>query len=512
MRSSGQTPTPWFASVDEIVPARLDEDARTEIGVIGAGIAGLTTAYLLARAGRRVIVLDHGAVGGGETGRTTAHLANAMDDRFAALERMHGPEGARLAAQSHAEAIDLIETIVREEAIACDFRRVDGWLFLVPGESPDMLDRELAAAHRAGLRDVERLPRAPLPFDTGPCLRFPRQAQFHPLAYANALARAVERLGGRLARAHVRRVEEGPPARAIAADGTTVTADFIVCATNSPIIDKVAIHTKQAPYRTFVIAAHLPEGTVPPGLYWDDGDPYHYVRTHGDLLIVGGEDHKTGQHDDGAARFQRLEAWTRDRFPIGDVRYRWSGQVLEPVDGLGFLGRDPGLARHVFVATGDSGQGMTHGTIAGILIRDLVMGRENPWTRLYEPSRTPLRNIREYVKENANVAAQYADWMRTPEIASEAELAPGEGAVLRDGMRRLAVYRDEDGTVHRLSATCTHLGCVVHFNSTERSWDCPCHGSRFAIDGSVLNGPAPAPLAAEEGERVGPGRGDRHAS
>ncbi|HEX5632229.1 MAG TPA: FAD-dependent oxidoreductase [Gemmatimonadales bacterium] len=508
MLSSGYTHSVWMPDTDPIVPTPLDEDLRTEICVIGAGIAGLTTAYLLARGGRQVVVLDQAAVGGGETGRTTAHLSNALDDRFTALERMHGADGARLAAQSHAEAIDLIETIVREEAIDCDFCRVDGWLFSAPGQPRERLDRELEAAHRAGLSDVERVARAPLPFETGPALRFPRQAQFHPLRYVNALARAVERMGGRLARAHVRKVEAGPPARTQTSGDHAVTSDVVVCATNSPIIDRVAIHTKQAPYRSFVIAAELPEWTIPPGLYWDDGDPYHYVRTHGALLIVGGEDHKTGQHDDGDARFARLEAWTRDRFPIGEVRFRWSGQVLEPVDGLAFIGRDPGADRHLFVATGDSGQGMTHGTIAGMLIRDLVMGRDNAWASLYDPSRMTLRSVGEYLKENVNVAKQYADWVRPAEVDSEAALPPGHGGVVRDGMKRVAVYRDEQGELHRLSATCTHLGCVVHWNSTERSWDCPCHGSRFGIDGSVLAGPAPIPLAREEAERIAHERED----
>jgi len=497
LTSSGRTRPVWFVDEEPVIPEPLPGDLRTEVCVVGAGIAGITTAYLLARAGREVVVLDDGPVGGGETGRTTAHLSNALDDRYVELERMHGQVGARLAAASHTAAIQVIETIIREEGIACDFVRLDGYLFRPPGDNSDILERELAAAHRAGLVNVERLSRAPdAPFDTGPCLLFPQQGQFHPLRYLTQLARAVERLGGRLAQAHVTDCDAGPPARVVSAHGV-VTCDSAVFATNSPIIDRFAIHTKQAPYRTFVVAARLPAGTMTPALYWDTLDPYHYVRLERDVLIVGGEDHKTGQADDGAARFARLEAWTRERFPIGEVLHRWSGQVLEPVDGLAFIGRDPGVDRNLFIATGDSGQGMTHGTIAGVLLRDLIIGRENDWEELYSPDRKPIRAIGEYLRENANVAGQYADLVTGGDVEAESDIRPGHGAVLRDGLRKLAVFVAEDGTAHRLSAICPHLGCVVQWNSTEGTWDCPCHGSRFDIDGTVLNGPAPKGLTHE---------------
>jgi glycine/D-amino acid oxidase-like deaminating enzyme/nitrite reductase/ring-hydroxylating ferredoxin subunit len=477
----------------------LAEDASADVCIIGAGIAGMTTAYLLALEGRRVIVLDDGAVGGGETGRTTAHLSNALDDRYHALERLHGQRGARLAAASHTAAIDWIESVVRRESIDCDFERLDGYLFVPSGEPLDILEAEFEAARRAGLR-VERVARAPIPsFDTGPCLRFPGQAQFHPLAYVNALASLVERHGGRIfGGTHVTGVDSGPPAKVATESRHSVTADFVVCATNTPVIDWLVIHSKQAAYRTFAIGARTAPGAIPRALYWDTADPYHYVRLQGDLLIVGGEDHKTGQEDDGAERFARLEAWTRERFPIGEVEFRWSGQVMEPVDGLGYIGRNPGDKEHVFVATGDSGHGMTHGTIAGLLLTDLISGRANEWESLYQPSRKSLRAAVEYVRENVNAVKQYSDYLSPGEVDSESEIPPGQGALLRDGLAKLAVYRDESGSVQRLSAICPHLGCIVHWNALERTWDCPCHGSRFGIDGQVLNGPALVGLEQKE--------------
>ena len=496
---TGKTESLWMVTAPPGVPPRLSADLRTDVCIIGAGIAGMSTAYLLTRAGKKVVVLEDGAVGGGETGRTTAHLSNALDDRYHHLEKVHGADGARLAAASHGAAIDRIEQIVLQERIDCGFQRLDGYLFAPTGESPEELEQELEAARRAGVAGVEWVPGAPFGwFETGPCLRFPRQGQFHPLTYLQGLQAAIERSGGRVfGGTHVNGVEPGPPARITTELNHTVTADYVVCATNTPVIDWLVIHSKQAAYRTFAIGARL-SARVTEALLWDTADPYHYVRLAGDILIVGGEDHKTGQADDGDERLLRLESWTRERFAIQSVEFRWSGQVMEPVDGLGYIGRNPGDKAHVFVATGDSGHGMTHGTIAGMLITDLITGQANPWTELYDPARKSLRAAGDYVKENVNVARQYSDHLTPGEVGSEEDIAPGRAGVVRSGLKKIAVYRDERGALHRRSAVCPHLGCVVHWNSLARSWDCPCHGSRFGVDGHVMNGPAMGGLAEPE--------------
>jgi glycine/D-amino acid oxidase-like deaminating enzyme/nitrite reductase/ring-hydroxylating ferredoxin subunit len=507
MRSdSGSTTSVWMKTGEVPAGEPLAGDAAADVCVVGAGIAGLTTAYLLAKEGRSVIVLDDGPVAGGETCRTTAHLVNALDDRYYELERLHGEQGARLAAESHTAAVDKIEEIVNEEGIDCDFERVDGYLFVPPGESTEQLGWELRAAHRAGLTEVKYVERVPYDaYDFGAALHFPYQGQFHILKYMSGLAEAFRRLGGRLhTRTHAEEIVGGDDAHVKTSDGHTVRAKHVVVATNTPVNDRVAIHTKQAPYRTYVVGARVPKGSVPRVLLWDTPDPYHYVRLQSegdhDVLIVGGEDHKTGQAEDFDERFRCLEEWTRERFPVVEaIEYRWSGQVMEPVDGMGFIGRNPLDSDNVYVATGDSGNGMTHGTIAGILIRDLVAGRDNPWAALYDPSRISLRAGLEWSKENLNVAAQYADLVTGGEVESAAEVAPGSGAVMRRGLTKVAVYRDEGGAVHELSAVCTHLGCVVNWNDKEKSWDCPCHGSRFnPEDGHVLNGPAITGLAPAE--------------
>jgi len=503
---SARTVSVWMETGDVPGGGRLMGDTEADVCVVGAGIAGLTTAYLLAREGRSVVVLDDGPAAGGETARTTAHLSFALDDRYANLERMHGERGARLAAESHKAAVERIGRIVEEEGIDCDFERLDGYLFVPPGDPTDQLGEELRAAHRAGLTEVEYVHRVPYEgYDFGAALRFPGQGQFHVLKYLAGVAAAFGRLGGRLhTGTHADEIEGGRPARVRTSDGFTVKAGSVVVATNSPVNDKVAIHTKQAPYRTYVVGARVPAGSVPHVLLWDTPDPYHYVRLQRageghDVLIVGGEDHKTGQATDFDERFRRLEEWTRERFPsVEGFEYRWSGQVMEPADGLAYIGRNPLDSDNVYVATGDSGHGMTHGTIAGLLLTDLILGRENDWAELYDPSRIPksLESAKEYAAENLNVVAQYSDYLTPGEVSSADEIRPGEGAVLRRGATKVAAFRDEQGALHEHSAVCTHVGCVVAWNRLERSWDCPCHGSRFAPeDGHVLNGPAIKPLA-----------------
>lgn len=503
MRDDSQASTSiWMATANTPSQSRLRENIRTDVCIIGAGIAGLSTAYLLGREGRSVVVLDDGLIGGGMTGRTTAHLTNAYDDRYVEIEKIHGAEAARLTADSHTAAIERINAIVTREKIDCDFEWLDGFLFARTPDDVQLLDDELAAAHRAGLVGVEKVSRAPIDsFDTGPALRFPRQAQFHPLEYLAGLTRAILRDGGRMfGETHATKIEGGTLARIETSHGPVVTSDVVVVATNTPVNDRVAIHTKQAPYVTYVIGVRVPRGSITRALYWDTGDPYHYVRlqteNEHDVLIVGGEDHKTGQANDGNERFQRLEQWTRERFPqAGEVEFHWSGQVMEPVDGLAFIGRNPLDDENVFIATGDSGQGMTHGTIAGMLLTDLIQDRKNSWEDLYNPSRVRMKALPEYASENINVAEQYTDYVTAGDVKSEAEIKPCEGAILREGVSKLAVYRDQAGTVHKRSAVCPHLGCIVSWNSTERTWDCPCHGSRFSAEGKVYQGPANSDLS-----------------
>jgi glycine/D-amino acid oxidase-like deaminating enzyme/nitrite reductase/ring-hydroxylating ferredoxin subunit len=502
IRNSRESISVWRDDFAPMLPSEPAADAT--VCVVGAGISGLTTAYLLQREGFQVQVLDAFQVGAGETGRTTAHLTAVLDDRFSNLERLFGRERTQLAVESHRAAIDLIETIVREEAIDCEFERVPGYLMCTDSEQLPLLREEETAARWAGFADVEPLANlrsAAFAFE-GPGLHFARQAMFHPGKYLRGLARAFLKRGGRLATgARAIDVSGGKDAYVMLANRTKVHTQHVVVATNTPFNDRVKMHTKQYAYRTYVVGFAIPDHVFPSFLLWDLKDPYFYARRvrlpHRDILIVGGADHKTGQANDALRRYSEIEAWSRARFnELGQVTHRWSGQIMEPVDGLAFIGRNPMDHDNVYVATGDSGNGMTHGTLAGMVIGDLIAGRVNPYAELYDPARKNARSVGTYVSENANfVGRMIKDWTQAAEVKDRSEIANGQGAIVREGVAPVAVYRDDEGRLHERSAVCTHLGCVVHWNAGEKSWDCPCHGSRFGVDGTVLNGPARSALA-----------------
>jgi glycine/D-amino acid oxidase-like deaminating enzyme/nitrite reductase/ring-hydroxylating ferredoxin subunit len=504
---NGRTRSVWMATADTPNGPKLAEDEGTDVCIVGGGIAGLSVAYHLTKEGKRVIVLDDGPTAGGETSRTTAHLTFYNDDGLSKIGSLHGEDGLRISTQSHSAAVDRIEQIATEEGIDCDFTRLNGYLFIDPnGEGYDFLDKELDAAHRIGLSDAHYVDRAPIDdYETSKCLCYPRQGKFHPLKYLAGLTKCITSRGGKIYNnTHAKSITGGTPARVETSTGRAVVAENVVVATNTPVNDMVAIHTKQAPYRTYVIGARVKRGALTDALYWDTLDPYHYVRLQPidgkdyDILIAGGEDHKTGHHNDAVERWDRLERWARDRFKMmGQLEFQWSGQVMEPVDCLAYIGHNPLDKENVYIATGDSGMGMTHGTIAGMLLTDLILGRPNEWEKLYSPSRVTPKSVARYVQENVDVAAKYVDWVTPGEVKSVDEIALDTGAIMRSGLKKLAVSKDINGVVHTCSAVCPHMGCIVTWNGVERSWDCPCHGSRFDARGKVVNGPANSGLSPE---------------
>lgn len=497
--SKGATTSLW-QSLQAPIPANGQQapDMTVDVCIVGAGISGLSVAYLLSQAGKSVVVLDDNGIGGTMTQRTTAHLFNALDDRFYKLERLFGETGARLAAESHTKAIDKIEEIILHENIECDFKRVDGYLFAHAGDTHE-LEKELDAAQRAGLSDVKLISNPPQQPQLGAALHFPRQAQFQPLAYVAGLAKAIQAKGGLLYDGtHVDQVhDDASQPYVTTTHGSTIKARYIVVATNSPI-HSAEFSLKQAQYMSYAIGLRIAPEAYSPALYWDTVHNYHYVRSASseqgkdDILIVGGEDHKVGQDSHTETHFNHLLEWAEQHFPfVQDVVYQWSGEVIEPMDALAYIGLSP-RQKSVYMITADSGHGMTHGTIGGLLITDLILGRENPWAELYDPSRRNLhpQSLFTMMEEGLTANLQFIDYLKPGSVKSPSDLANGEAAIIQDGLKKIAVYKDDEGEVHQCSAICTHWKGVVRWNEAEKTWDCPVHGSRFTPCGKLIQGPA----------------------
>jgi glycine/D-amino acid oxidase-like deaminating enzyme/nitrite reductase/ring-hydroxylating ferredoxin subunit len=476
----------------------LPGDARADVVVIGAGITGLTAALLLKQRGRQVLLLDAGSPGSGETARSSAHLTVVPDARFATLGARFGRTKATAALQGYAKAIDWIEEVVHVLGIACDFARVPGHLYCDQGEAGEReLEREADSANELGIAG-RLVPAIPLPFPVRRALRFERQAQLHPLRYLAGLVAAVSGDGCTVhGDTRVIDVEDGEPCR-VRTERGTITCRAVIVAAHVPFTNRVLLHTKLSPHRSYVVAAET-ELREDVGLCWDLARPYHYWRTaHVDgrpLVLLGGGDHRVGEHDDAEASFHALERHMAERLGRRPLRFRWSGQIIEPADGLPYVGRNA-LSTRIFVATGYSGNGLAGGTLGGMILADEVTGVSDPWAEVLAATRVhAVASASAVVREGAAAAKHMiVDRLRMLPGLAVRDIARGEGQIVQLGGRPLAVYRHPLGNLVAVSAVCTHLGGLVAWNGAERTWDCPCHGSRFGTDGCVLNGPAVAPL------------------
>jgi glycine/D-amino acid oxidase-like deaminating enzyme/nitrite reductase/ring-hydroxylating ferredoxin subunit len=502
------TPRPaslWRATHELRRFSPLTTPATADVVLVGGGISGLPAAVILGRRGRRVMLLEADRLAAGETGNTTSHLTEAVDGRYHTLRRAFGEESTQLIARSSRAAIDWIDALASTVGADVGFSRVPGYLYTERGADLEMLANELDAATRAGCT-VSWIDDAPVPFKTFGAIRWEGQAQVHATKYLDALVREALAHGVRIhEETRVIGVHDGEPCR-VETERGEIHANDVFVAANVPVNNRVLLHTKITAYRSYAIACAIASPSAA-GLYWDTDEPYHYTRLHPadgrHYLIVGGEDHRTGTDSEEKGteeHYRRLTAYARERFGITDVAFRWSGQIIEPVDGLPYIGLNAASA-HVYVATGYSGNGITFGTLAGTIVADLILGHENPYAALYSATRvTPVASATKYVTENALFPAHLVRDRLTNADAEERPieaLAPGDGAVFAGDKGKVAVCRDRSGALHCVSAVCTHLACDVAWNSAEQTWDCPCHGSRFSPEGTVINGPAVTALAAK---------------
>ncbi|MFD5450408.1 FAD-dependent oxidoreductase [Streptomyces sp. NPDC127100] len=478
----------------------LAEDLRVDVAVIGAGVAGLSTARELARAGRSVAVLEAGRIAAGVTGRTSAKLTAQHSLVYDRLRRTRGPEGARLYARSQTEAIEHAAEVAAELGIDCEWETRDAYTYVRDAGRVDELRAEASAAKEAGL-PASFVTETGLPFPVAGAVRVTGQAQFHPRKYLLALAGDLEARGGRIfENTTIHGLDEGEPCRVSTGTGATVTARDVVVATHYPIFDRALLFARLSPRRELVVAGSIEADRDVDGMYITPEENTRSVRTAPldeagrRLLIVTGE-HFTPGTGDTRERFERLSAWAVEHFPGVDLTYSWATQDIDPTDTVPMVGPLHQGARHAYVATGFGGWGLSGGMMAGRLLTAQITGEECAWSGLYDPRRlrTAVREAPSFLRTQAEVARHFVGDRLRPAPPVDA-LPPGEGAVVRAGGDRLAVYRDEAGALHALSPRCTHLGCLVNFNAAERAWECPCHGSRFGTDGTVIQGPATKPL------------------
>jgi glycine/D-amino acid oxidase-like deaminating enzyme/nitrite reductase/ring-hydroxylating ferredoxin subunit len=494
----------WIDSASLPRFPKIDQNVEVDVCVIGGGIMGITAAYLLKQAGKNVALVERGRLATIDTGHTTAHLTAVTDLRLQDIAKSFGKEVARATWDAGAAAIDQIVTHIRREDIACDFHWVPGFLHAPLSEAHDEqavkeLQAEAELANELGIT-AAYLPA--VPFFERPGVRFAQQALFHPRKYLAALAEKIPGKGSHVFEAtEADEIEDKP--LAVKVGKFKIRCRYLVLATHTPLtgntntLRAMLFQTKLALYSTYAIGAKIPSNTLPAALFWDTSDPYYYLRVEPkrgyDYAILGGEDHKTGQEADTTAIFQRLEKRFRQYVPGAEVDHRWSGQVIETNDGLPFIGE---TAEHQFTATGFAGNGMTFGTLGAMMAVDAVLRRKNPWQEIFAVHRAKiLGGTWSYLKENKDYPYYMVrDWLGGAEAESLAAVRNGEGKILQLDGRKVAAYRSERGAVSLCSPVCTHLKCIVGWNDAEKTWDCPCHGSRFKPTGEVISGPAEEPL------------------
>jgi glycine/D-amino acid oxidase-like deaminating enzyme/nitrite reductase/ring-hydroxylating ferredoxin subunit len=488
-----QDNTPLYTTRNK--PSQIIYDAA----IAGGGITGITTALLLQEAGLKCILFEANGICFGTSSGTTAHLNTLLDTPYTTISKNFGEEQAKLVAEAAREAIELVKKNTRKYGIDCDLEETPAYLFAQTQDQVKDLEKILEASNKAGL-DIDYSKEIPVPMPFNKSLRVEKQGKFHPLKYVYGLANAFEEAGGVIVQhCRVLNAEGDDPLKIETSRGNHL-AKAIIYATHIPMGVNL-LHLRCTPYRSYAMAVRLKnEAGYPEALAYDSFDPYHYYRTQiiegKKYFIAGGEDHKTAHEENTGKCFMRLEAHIRKYFAVKEIAYQWSSQYYEPADGLPYIGHLPGHGANMYVATGFGGNGMTYSQVSALLLKDLITGVENRYTSLFNPNRIkPVAGFVNFIKQNAGVAGQFISKVFPAERLHDfVELAPGEGRVIKYDSETIAIHKDEQGNLHAVNPTCTHMKCTVSWNLAERSWDCPCHGARFSSDGKVLNGPADANL------------------
>jgi glycine/D-amino acid oxidase-like deaminating enzyme/nitrite reductase/ring-hydroxylating ferredoxin subunit len=495
---SGTRESFWVATVAESAPdhAPLAGDLEVDVAIVGGGIVGLTAAHLLQRAGKRVAVLEARKLGRQVTGRSTAKVTSQHSLIYQRLASDFGEEGARMYGAANQAALDHIATVARE--VECDFERTAAYVYARSDAEIAKVRIEAEVAQRVGL-PASFVREVPLPVPAAGAIRFDNQGQFNPCRYVLGLARMVAADGGQVFEGtRVRSIEHGEACRVVT-DRGTVTARDVIDATHMPFGREGMFFAKAYPYAHPMLAARVDPARAPAGMFISAGSPTHSVRTarwgETTYVVAVGEAFKPGQPEQGMKMFEDLARFVGEAFEVAPIDYYWTNEDFTSMDGMPFVGRATSGSKHLFVATGFNAWGITTGTAAAMILCDLIAGRANPWAQLFEAARIkPLAGGPSFLSENLSVGTHLVQGYIKGRPRSISDLAAGEAAIVKHDGERVAVFRDEQGQPHAVSAICTHLRCIVGWNPADRTWDCPCHGSRFDIDGSVIHGPATVDL------------------
>lgn len=502
--TSGINPSLWYSNITLPDFPCLNENLTIDVCIIGGGIAGLSIAYKLINQGMSVALLEDGKIGSGESGRTSAHLTSIIDTRYFELERALGLDAAKLIAESHAKAIDEIEHITKTENIDCDFSRVNGYLFLGPNDKLKTLEDELQTLKRMSLTNIELVNNPKVNgIKLNNSLVIANQAEFHPLKYLISLSEKITAKGGTIyEKTHATEIKPGKVIKITTNTNFNIKAKHLIKATNAPIQDKTLIAMKQEANRSYVIAGKVNKNSIEKGLFWDTENPYHFIRTYAlnnthDMVLVGGRDHRTGFADTAKNSFTALKSWATSHVTgFEDVAFAWSGQILEPLDRLAFIGQETAKEKNIYVVSGTSGNGLTYGIIASMLIPDLIANKNNPWQDLYDPKRSFLKKIPAIMANTAKGIKGYYDYLTPGDAPNIKAIKSNHAGIVREKLTKEAIYCDKSGKMHEHTAVCPHMGGILCWNAIEHTWDCPVHGSRFTVYGEVINGPANTNLAA----------------
>jgi len=479
-----------------VYKSQNDPDIQSiyDVAIIGGGITGISTAYLLQAAGKKCILFESNNLCFGTTGGTTAHLNTLLDTPYTTIIKNFGKENAQLVAKATAEAIDLIKTNIEQHKIDCEFEEACAYLFSQTNGQTEELDEIYEACQEVGL-DVSYNLSLPVNIEFEKAIEVRGQGKFHPVKYVYALAKAFEEAGGIiLQHTRVHGIEDTEGITVETDNGNFRAANLVYATHIPPGVNLLQMRCE--PWRSYAMSFTIKGKNYPRDLVYDMYDPYHYIRSQKidgkEYLIVGGDDHKTGEQENTEASFLKLESYIRKHFDVDEILFKWSSQYFEPADGLPYIGHLPGHPGNIFVASGYGGNGMTYSSVAALLLKQMILEEESPYIKLFDPNRVkPIAGFTTFLKHNVDAFKNLVEkWFDKEKLEEFAELAPGEAKVTKYNGEKLALYKDENGELHAVSPVCTHMKCSVAWNSAEQSWDCPCHGSRFSYEGKVLTGPA----------------------